>query len=337
MSGSLLEPRPSFLHQIRSLAALHANGLRDTRRFWRSSFTGYVKSQENLRARIAISLHFLEYGNALAGSAPGHGLDRALMLAADLETYIARFGPDATTEIALRTLESYLAVNEDSGLDIAAVEEVIARHEKSRRTGLRGGVETVTAQDIRSRAMIDFLSFAEARHSIRTYEKGPVALPAIENAVRAAQQSPSSCNRQTCRAYVWTDPEAVAEVLSLQSGNRGFGDQLGGVAVITSDLSHWENAHERYQAWVDGGMFAMSFVYGLHAEGLGSVMLNWSVTHDQDRKLRALTGLQESDLVITMVGFGLLPEKLKVPVSQRKPLDYALIVNQPLVSTEARA
>lgn len=337
MSGSLLEPRPSFPNRMRSLTALIANGFRDAHRFWRSSFTGYVKSKENLRARIAISLHFLEYGSALAGSAPGHGLDRALMLAADLETYIARFGPDATTEIALRTLESYLAANQGSGLDLAPVEKVVARHGKSNRTGLRGGVETVTAHDIRKRGMIDFLSFAEARHSIRTYAKGAVPLPAIGNAVRAAQQSPSSCNRQTCRAYVWTDPDAVAQVLSLQSGNRGFGDQLGGVAVITSDLSHWENAHERYQAWVDGGMFAMSFVYGLHAEGLGSVMLNWSVTHDQDRKLRALTGLPESDLVITMVGFGLLPEELKVPVSQRKPLDYALVVNRPLASTGATA
>ncbi|PVB60723.1 nitroreductase [Labrenzia sp. 011] len=182
--------------------------------------------------------------------------------------------------------------------------------------------------------MIDFLAFAEARHSIRTYEKGEVPLASIENAVRAAQQSPSSCNRQTCRAYVFTDSEAVQKVLSLQNGNRGFGDQLGGVAIITSNLSHWENAHERYQAWVDGGMFAMSFVYGLHAEGLGSVMLNWSVTHDQDEKLRKLACLPESDLVITMVGFGLLPKELKVPVSQRKPLDYALFVNSPVAASE---
>ncbi|POF32167.1 nitroreductase family protein [Roseibium marinum] len=330
MSGSLLEPRPPFSRQIRSLSALFANGFRDARRFWRSSFTGHVKSRENLRARIAISLHFLEYGGALKGSAQGHGLDRALMLASDIDSYIGHFGPDATTEIALRTLEDYLAFNEGSGQDLDAIAQVVARHGKGASTGLRGGVETVTSEDIRAAGMIDFLSFAQARHSIRTYAQGEVPRVSIERAVRAAQQSPSSCNRQTCRAHVWTAPQSVERVLSLQNGNRGFGDQLGGVAVITSDLSHWEHAHERYQAWVDGGMFAMSFAYGLHAEGLGAVMLNWSVTHDQDRRLRRLTGLPESDLVITMVGFGLLPKTLKVPVSQRKPLDYALVLNAPL-------
>jgi nitroreductase len=123
---------------------------------------------------------------------------------------------------------------------------------------------------------------------------------------------------------------ACARILSLQSGNRGFGDQLGGVAVITSDLAHWEQANERYQGWVDGGMFAMSFAYALHAEGLGAVMLNWSERKERDRELRAVAGLAESELVITMIGFGCLPLRLNVPVSQRKPLSYALRLNTPL-------
>ena len=87
---------------------------------------------------------------------------------------------------------------------------------------------------------------------------------------------------------------------------------------------------ERYQGWVDGGMFAMSLAYGFHAEGLGAVMLNWSVTLRRDRELRALTGIPDSSLVITMIGFGNLPERLTVPVSQRKPLDLALALNAPL-------
>ncbi|WP_176085887.1 nitroreductase family protein [Martelella sp. HB161492] len=310
------------------------NTLRDARRFWRSSFTGAARSRENLRARIAIGLHFLEYGSALEGARPGHGQEKANQLAADIDTFIGHFGPDATTEIALRTLEGYLAFNAGSDIDLDAIRQVVARHRDSRDTGLRGGVETVTADDIQKHGMIDFMSFAEARHSIRTYKKADVPKSSIAQAVRIAQQSPSSCNRQTCRARIWTDPADIARITALQNGNRGFGDQLGGIAIITSDLAHWEHAHERYQGWIDGGMFAMSFAYGLHAEGLGAVMLNWSVTHDQDDKLRHLINLPESELVITMVGFGVLPEKLKVPVSQRKPLDYALVLNAPLPDAE---
>lgn len=76
----------------------------------------------------------------------------------------------------------------------------------------------------------------------------------------------------------------------------------------------------------------MSLAYGLHAEGLGAVMLNWSAEWRQDRALRRLTGLPESALAITMIGFGLLPERLDVPVSQRKPLDRAMTLNSPLAA-----
>ncbi|MFN0195026.1 MAG: nitroreductase family protein [Aestuariivirga sp.] len=200
----------------------------------------------------------------------------------------------------------------------------------------RGGAEAVFADTVRSVAKFDFLAFAETRHSIRQYASEPVPMPAIERAVRVAQQTPSSCNRQTCRVWVWTNPDDVRSVLALQIGNRGFGDQLGGLAIITSDLSHWQTSSERYQAWIDGGLFAMSFTYGLHAEGLGTVLLNWSVSRHQDRALRNLIGLPDSEQVITMVGFGVIPENLTVPVSQRKPVGMALTVNSPLLRRRSK-
>ncbi|MFE3837264.1 nitroreductase family protein [Pseudogemmobacter sonorensis] len=311
--------------------ALVANGRHDLRRFWDASFTNGAPKRENLRARMAMDGHFLEYGLSISGSAPGHGHDRAERLARDLDRYAAEFGHDSSTAIAWAMLGAWAVQARRSTLDLAGIEAVLARHAPAcAASPLRGGAETVTAEAIRAAGRIDFLAFAESRHSIRSYADRPVPPEAIERAVRAAQQSPSSCNRQTCRAHIWTDPAARARVLALQNGNRGFGEQLGGVAVITSDLAHWEQAHERYQAWVDGGMFAMSFAYGLHAEGLGAVMLNWSVTKERDAELRRLTGLPETELVITMVGFGCLPEDLRVPVSQRRPLETALRLNTPL-------
>lgn len=324
------EPRPSVALRMRQLAALADNSLYDACRFWRASFTNGAQNRENLRARIAISLHFLEYGLSLRDAEPGRGADRAAQLATDIDTYIVQFGPDASTEIALRALEGWLSANVGASCNTGLARRVVAAHANAPDTGLKGGREKVSREEIQARSMMDFLSFAQSRHSIRTYAAEPVPLQAIERAVQAAQQSPSSCNRQTCRAHVWTDPVACARILSLQSGNRGFGDQLGGVAVITSDLAHWEQANERYQGWIDGGMFAMSFAYALHAEGLGAVMLNWSERKERDRELRAVAGLAESELVITMIGFGCLPARLNVPVSQRKPLSYALRLNTPL-------
>lgn len=320
----------SLTYRIKLALSLFADTFYDVRRFWRYSFTQGVRYRENLRARIAIGLHFLEYGMSLSTAQKGRGVGKARQLAADIETYVESFGHDATTEIALRTLEAYIALNAESEFAPSELLRVVELFSDLPQQGLRGGIESVTADAVQGSSRVDFLHFAESRHSIRDYLSSPVPTEAIERAVLVAQQSPSSCNRQTCRVRIWTKPHLVKSVLSLQTGNRGFGHQLGGLALITSDLCHWETSSERYQAWIDGGMFAMSFVYGLHAEGLGSVVLNWSVPRHQDRALRKLTGLPDNEQVVTMVGFGLIPKKLFVPVSQRKPIRMSLTVNSPL-------
>lgn len=325
-SNSVVPP-PSAVRQAWRLASALAS---DGWRFWRYSFTRSTRAQEQLRARIAMDLHFLEYGLALRYAQSGHSFDKATRLVDDLGTYLERWGPDSQTEIAARTLEAYLAFN---AADPRA--EVLGSHLAALlvppELGLRGGVEEVTrASILAATAPVDFPAFAAARHSIRQYGPDPVSLDAIERAAAAAQQSPTSCNRQTCHIHVWTEPATIARVAALQSGNRGFGHELGGIAVLWSDLCNWTEAAERTNSLVDGGMFAMSFILALHAEGLGTVPLNWSEEPAQDRALRRLAGLPDSAQVIVMVGFGTLPEQLKVPVSQRRPLDSCLTVNPAL-------
>ncbi len=246
----------------------------DGRRFWRYSFTRSVRHREQLRGRIAMDLHFLEYGMALPAAAAGHGLDKAGRLVSDVEDYVARWGADEQTAIAIRTLGAWLRLN--SGPQTKGLaDRISALPDCNGAGGVRGGVEEVTRAEILAASGVDFARFAAARHSIRQYAAGEVPADKVRRAVAAAQYAPSSCNRQTTRVHVWTEAEAVVRVLSLQSGNRGFGDQLAGVAVVWTDLRNWTEAAERYNGYVDGGMFAMSLIHALHAEGLGTVPLNW--------------------------------------------------------------
>jgi nitroreductase len=324
--------RAGPLRRLQLALTLTVNAAYDARRLWKHSYLTGIKGQENLRSRMHMTGHFLEYGMSMRDPRKGFGQDRVALLYRDLDSYAPHYGWDATCEIMLRTLQAYLDFNAGAA-DQSALKAELARLEALRIwTGpaLRAGSETVTRAEIQRRGMIDFLDFAEARHSVRSFAPGPVAQDKIDRAVRAAQITPSSCNRQTCRAWVWTEPEAVQRVLALQSGNRNFGDQITGVAVVASDLTHWYEVEERYQGWVDAGMFAMSLALGLHAEGLGAVMLNWGEEYRQDKALRDLTGIPESALVAVMIGFGNLPEHLNVPVSQREPLETCLTMNLPL-------
>jgi hypothetical protein len=114
-------------------------------------------------------------------------------------------------------------------------------------------------------------------------------------------------------------------LLSYQNGNRGFGDRASKVLIVASNLEHFASVGERYQGWIDGGMFAMSLFYALHSLGLGTCCLNWCVKHAQDRNLKESAGIAESDLVIMMIVVGHLPEEFKVAQSPRKPIHEVLI------------
>ena len=62
----------------------------------------------------------------------------------------------------------------------------------------------------------------------------------------------------------------------------------------------------------------MNFMLGLHAQGLGTVPLNWSKDPTRDRVLRrALPELGEHEAIIMFVGFGHLPEEYRVAASPR--------------------
>lgn len=319
--------RLEALRQAWRLAVAHAT---DGLRFWRHSFTRRASDREQMRGRIAMDLHFLEYGMALRAPSVGHGLDKAERLIDDIETYLRRWRADAQTAIAMRALDAHLALNVGHPR-ATPIRERLDALSLDADADLRGGVEEVRREDIAAAVRgVDFPAFAAARHSIRQFAPDPVPEAALRRAVAAAQQSPSSCNRQTCRLHVWTRPDLVARVVALQSGNRGFGHELGGVAVVWSDLRNWSGAGERASGLVDGGMFAMSFILALHAEGLGTISLNWSEEPAKDRALRRLAALPESAQIVVMVGFGTLPETLRVPVSQRRPVESCLSLDPSL-------
>lgn len=333
MSPSPTVTLSTALGKLRRTASLLRNFAYDYRRFVRASYLEGAASRESRKAQIHLLAHFIEHGMSLRNPRPGFGTAKAAELIAATGAYIDDFGLDASAEIAVKALIAYAAFNVAAGADLGALGLSIAALERkveAARDELAGGTEEVASDAIRQRASMDFLDFMDARHSVRHYAERPVDRAQIERAVRAAQQTPSSCNRQTCRVYVFTEKADIARVLAFQQGNRGFGDQLGGLAVVTSDLAHWNAVGERYQGWIDGGMFAMTLTLGLHAEGLGACMLNWSTTEDVDRAMRSFVGIPDNELVITMLGFGHMPERFRVPRSQRKPLDEVLILSRAL-------
>jgi nitroreductase len=304
----------------------------DFRRFFQWSSVNYkvIDTQTKLRAKITMDYHRLEKGLALKQPRVGFGKDVIERLRKFLPDYISKYGVDETILITLNSLQEYYDFNLNHGLDNEIVKTTIASVKKqisNENTSYnQGGTISVTRDYIWQLGKIDLKNFFNSRYSIRDFCSQEVTMDEIEEAILMAQKTPSVCNRQSCKVYVFRDEESKRKVLSYQNGNRGFGDQASKVLIVTSNLEHFTSIGERNQGWIDGGMFSMSLVYALHSLGLGTCCLNWSVTLRQDKLLKSEAGIPDTELVMMMIAVGHLPETLRVAQSPRKPLDEVLIV-----------
>jgi nitroreductase len=168
--------------------------------------------------------------------------------------------------------------------------------------------------------------FFSTRRSIRSYDRSrPVPLEDIRQAVATALSTPSVCNRQSWRVHLYSDPETIQRVISHQNGNAGFGHTVPALAVVTVDTRLFTGAGERHQKWIDGGLFAMSFVYALHARGLASCMLNWSMSNAASSRLRGDAGIDDHEDIVTLVAVGYTQGDYRVARSPRRSVDAVLV------------
>lgn len=290
-----------------------------------SSSVGVDTSRANHAAWITMLYHNIEKGLSLPQPRPCFGAERVQRLVENLEVYMARYGEDEVVIFALSALTAYVDFNRAAGVasreipSFGRISDLLADREFQ-----PGGSLPVAKTDVlRSVAGVQ-LDFFLSRSSVRQFAPGPISDQAINFAVRAAQAAPAVCNRQFSRVYVTQDPVLIEQALAIQGGARGFASQVPGLAVVVASLRNYWNPGERMQAWTDGGLFAMSFVLGLHSRGIGSVCLNWSKTPDVDRSFRAAFALEDHEVVLMLVAFGNLNDEYRVAASPRVPLSSSL-------------
>jgi len=163
--------------------------------------------------------------------------------------------------------------------------------------------------------------FFFSRYSLREFRNEKVCENVIRRAVSLAMKTPSVCNRQAWHVYHTANSHVIEAALKYQAGNRGFGEKIPNLFIITADLKGFMAGEEHYQHWIDGGLFSMSLIYGLHSLGVATCCLNWSQTPSNDKRLRKLIDIQANHTVIMMLAIGWPDDENKVCVSARRPLD----------------
>lgn len=316
-----------FLRRMKRLGGVAFSCLYDGSRFARhSNAVRSASSSEDLDPYLVMGYHSIEKGLALPEPRPGFGRDAIRRLASDVGLVEGRYGETPSTTAARSALAAYAGHPVGAEVAMPSIESPLDPAVGDRPE--HGGAISISRDEVASAAAVDFASFVGARHSIRNYRDEPVKLSVIEDAVAMASRTPSVCNRQPVRVHASVEPERVAAILAAQNGNGGFGQVVPAVLVITADLRKFVHAAERYQGWVDGGLFAMTLCYALHSLGMGTCMLNWSATVEQDRQLRRAIPIPSEENIVVLMAVGHMPDALDVAASPRLPVSDLLTVHR---------
>lgn len=313
------------LKRVAQAGRLSMYALRDGARFWRyASLSTYDSGYDQLVARIMYNVHALEKGLAhVRAWAPGRG-QKAIRNLNDAMTQYRRHGYDETSHAYIEGVSILQRYNENhrqrghSAPDLEGIVDADVLAPKEPMQYAMAGLKTVHRPDAEVNANKGFYELAQGRVSVREFSGRPIDLQAVVRALANAEKTPSVCNRQGWRVFKTEDKELMRRVLKHQ---RGFAYEQMPETLLTVTVSNssFISPVERNQGFIDGGLYAMSVLYGLESEGLGAVPLNACLYMRDRAAVVRLLDIDPSEEIIMFIAVGDYPSETIVPASDRRP------------------
>lgn len=240
--------------------------------------------------RVPFGLGYIEETvSAYSEAARAKTETRELVWARDVLNEYMRITPPAPLVDRLRAIVEQLS------------EDVTARVECSQEP------QVPYHRAVRDSPSIDLEAFAALtryRRSVRWYLPTKVPREAIVDAITAAGMAPTACNRMPYQFRVFDDAEIVNELIQLPMGTTGFHQQVPAVAVVIGRQRNYPNERDRHLIYVDGSLAAMSFVFALEVQGIGSCCINWPDIEDRERRMAKLLNLDSDERPVMLISFG---------------------------------
>lgn len=288
------------------------------KRYKKYSFlSGHCCSMQQYEASITRWYHTIEKGLSYIDYRPGFGACNVAALVTELQNYVKEsFDINSFFyKTALSVLYKYVEKNKEYNHIDKELNETLSKLPGYPNN--EGGALIFEPSNSEEIQAMNYSDFIKSRHSIRHFSNSPVDIEKVKRAVNLAQLTPSACNRQGWNVRVIQDKLVLKKVLDNQNGNRGFGYEIDKLILVTSDLRYFNSDREVFQAYIDGGMYAMSLINSLHYECIGTIPLSGSLTWEQDANIRMILGLDDAEVVILLIGAGNYPEKCQTTKSIR--------------------
>lgn len=280
---------------------------------------GSCCSYEQYEASITRMYHTVEKGLSYLEYRPGFGKDQIAILISSMEQYAEKYDTEAFFyRTALSCLFAYTEKNREYGYEDVDLEKRI--NALSGTPNECGGVICFTPYSQEQLCLLNFDDLMRSRHSIRHFSTDPVDIFLLHKAIELAQYTPSACNRQGWKTRIVEDKTILKEILENQNGNRGFGNEIDKLLVITNDLRYYQKDRELFQVFIDGGMYAGSILNSLYYYGIASIPLSASLYPTQEANVRSILNIEDAEQLILFVGVGNYPEVCQTTKSTRKSI-----------------
>lgn len=308
----------SYRRKKSSWKKLKNHCLYNATRFFEATYENM--EQETRIGILTMAIHSIEKGFTMPNFRYGFGYKKLEKYLPECIQYVQMYGvDDVQIQHIAQVISDYKLIHSKAG-------EII-REDISKNIDIFLGYfskifsDTIqldfTRESYFSEINKPFNLFSSSRHSCRNFIDAPIPLEDLIDSIKLAQNAPSACNRQPVRIYVVSDKEKIQSILSLQNGNRGFGNSIDKLVVVCSYLGCY-SLLESECAYVDAGIFCMNLAYSLHYKSVGSCILNWCVDREKDLALRNIIPIRDTEFVCCFLACGLIPDNFKVCRSGKK-------------------
>ena len=275
----------------------------DYRYYMSTNYISTSNIKDKLSAKIMLTMHELEKGMSFKKNPREFGDAKANFLTDSLKKYKSLYGIDELYITSLNILnEYYKDAWSTKKIETRAKLESLLYEDSKYIVESMTGVKTISKpHPFNESAILDFFI---SRSSVRDYSDQDVLPEEIQNAINFAKVTPTACNRQSCRVYYYNDKVVMNKIIENQLGNQGWCDRAKGIIVVTSNQSLFGKSYERSQALIDGGLYAMNLVYGLHLQRIASCFKMYVREPKREKQFRTITGVAYNEIPIVLILVG---------------------------------
>lgn len=274
------------------------------------------------------SYHVIEKGLGMPHRRLGFGIPAIKELINECMEYYELYGNDNSQFFhAVQVVFEYKTLHDNNGYELPRDINDNIHTLQTILPSLESHQETLSKEQFFKDKDSPFNVFSDSRHSTRHFE-GVADKQTIIKAIELAQNAPSSCNKQPTCIHLVTNEDLVSCILDKQGGNRGFGQDIKTLIVLSTNMSCYSQIGERHSGYVDLGIYTMNLLYALHFYKLGAIPLIWLSDKKRDNWLSKELNLPYNEIPVLVVGVGCVSDNPTFLSSPRKFLNEVLTIHE---------